>query len=148
VSSSGQLLITDRDSIDRVMRGFDYTCVADRPLPPLAEINTISDVNHVFSALEGLEPFSMELTLGVGSRRWYASGTRLYVGKQDASIGVLDALWQLEDSRADQIFSGWLRERPGASTEADGIVARLQPFSTAAARVAKQLGVYCYETAF
>ncbi|MBX7193985.1 MAG: hypothetical protein K1X94_18165 [Sandaracinaceae bacterium] len=148
MSSPGQLLITDRASIDRVMRGFGYTCVADRPLPPLAEISTIADVNRVFSVLEGLEPFSVEVTLGIGSRRVYASGSRLYVSRQDASIGALDALWQLEDSWADQIFSSWLRPQREPAAEADQFLVRLRPFSTAASRATKALAVYCYEAAF
>jgi hypothetical protein len=68
--------------------------------------------------------------------------------RQDDSIGALDTLWQLEDSRADEILVRWLDPQSPASEELDEMLIRLRPLSTKALRAARGLSMFCYETAF
>jgi hypothetical protein len=159
VSSDGQLILTDRASIDRVMRAFSFTCVEGREVQPDEEI-AIADVARVFDALATLEPASLEQGLGIGSRAaLLTGGVVLYVARfpMDAvqvaagrsRAGPLEMLWQLDDAIADRVvelyaFVDLEQIAPELREEAELLAKRMRPWVDASARRAGGVALYCY----
>ena len=158
MSSDGQLILTDRASIDRVMRALSFTCVEGREVEPHEDI-AIVDVGRVFDALATLEPMSLEQGLGI-NRRFLTRGVLLYVTRfpmdpqeigagRSRRTGPLERLFQVDDANADRVVKHYAhldleQIAPELREGTEALANRLRPWVDASVREAAGVAMYCY----